>query len=103
MGSDSLKVVSFWGNENVVKLDSDLVAQYCECIASHWLYMLKMIKAVNFREIEREWGRPTLGIFQPSKFTDEKTQTQWGKVICQLIIGTARLDPGLIQWKGDWV
>lgn len=34
-----------------------------------------MIKAVNFREIEREWGRPTLEIVQPSKFTDEKTQT----------------------------
>lgn len=63
------------------------------------LYMLKMIKAVNFREIEREWGRPTLEIVQPSKFTDEKTQTHWGKVICQLIIGTARLDPDTVEGR----
>lgn len=41
-----------------------IVVEHGKCIGSPWIIHFKMIKIVNFRDWEREWRRPILGVFQ---------------------------------------
>ena len=39
--------VSFWGDENVLKLDNDMVVQLCDYTKSHWFAHFKSIDLHN--------------------------------------------------------